>query len=470
MRFLKKNEGFTLVELLVVITVGSLVSFAATSILLFAMRFYRVNLDTVEHQGILRIMLTMVENMSSEGEYTFDLDNNAIEKDTDAIIRYNPSTKQVTTGNGAVLMEKVDGFDIKKPSVLELYDEAAENLYTFTIDMDNQTFDSTVYSRTQSVKIEDVNYPFSVFPLYHHDEWEADDPDLDYEAGRELMVNLAASQIGSLGTIMNYISQVGKIQRDYNLWYLYPNPDNNGQYITQYPEGWTKDTAWCSVFASWVVEQAKSITDENNNTVYYLDSVPKEANVNHLWMRIYLQSESMESFHFYEKTPNYVPKPGDLVFFTSVLESLQGENLLPLENLNLYTKQYLQEAINIEKCAKYINRNSAGIYKNLVPDDEVLGDKKPLEEADMIHSYEEYSVLVHFLGGSGDGLDHVGIVVEVKDGYVYTIEGNVKVNGVPTVVLRRHPLENPNPPAILDDPDFTHIFGYATLNWNEAYK
>ena len=94
-------------------------------------------------------------------------------------------------------------------------------------------------------------------------------------------------------------------------------------------------------------------------------------------------------------------------------------------------------------------------------------------------SYDErYSILKHLLGVTGDGLDHVGIVAKVETevvngenvSYVYTIEGNVDSK----VIMRKVPLTN----ATYSDSYLTtigsnevfNIFGYATLNWNEAYK
>lgn len=457
MRFWRKNNGFTLVELLVVIAVGSVVSLAATTILLFAMRFYRINLDTVEHQSILRIMLSVVENMSSEGEYSFDINTDQIKKDSSTIISFNSSTKQVVTGTGAVLMEDVDGFDIKKPTSLELYENAAEDLYTFAVQMDGQTFNSTVYSRTKSVVIEERDYAYSVFSYSQENNWEADDPDVDYEAGRDYLVNIAASQIGSGGKIMDYPR--GNEGTDYSLWYL-----NSASYTN----GWSASTPWCAVFASWVLNktaQQGSRYDANDVMIPYLDSIPKEANVNHLWLRLY-NGVDMSNFmvNNHSAGAQYIctPKPGDLIFF----EFDANEYLEPLKNLSGEFTTVLDLKIQYEKEERYANKEHPYEDQYIILKSTWQG--LSAQEQD---KYEEYVAIKHYLKCQGEdldriGLDHVGIVAKVEDGIVYTIEGNVETHivglnettVVNQVVLRQY---------ALNDED---IFGYATLNWNDAYK
>lgn len=460
MRFWRKNDGFTLVELLVVIAVGSLVSFAATSILLFAMRFYRVNLDTVEHQSILRIMMAVVENMSSEGEYSFDVANDLIKKESDTIISYNSSTKQIVTGTGAVLMENVDGFDIKKPTVMQLYDNAAENLYTFTVYVDGQFFDSTVYSRTKTVQIEDRDFIYSVFPLLREKNWETDDPDVDYEAGRDILVNIAASQVGSNGYDMDYPR--GKTGTHYSLWY-----HNNA---TSFPEGWSESTPWCSVFASWVIDQTAqqgSRYDNNNAVIPYLSDVPKEANVNHLWLQLFNgvdMSNLKVNIHSGAEKYVHTPQPGDLIFFEYVEEDDYedaNEYLEPLKDLRNHLTTMLDLKIQYEKDYWYANKDYPHDDRYIITRDRWLELDKEQQA-----KYEPYIAINHYLECQGDGLDHVGVVAKVENGIVYTIEGNseTRILGlnqttiVNQVVLRKYALNDEN------------IFGYATLNWNEAYK
>lgn len=475
-RFWRKNEGFTLVELLVVITVGSLVSFAATSILLFAMRFNRVNLDTIEHQSVLRIMLNVVESLSSDEGYSIDVDADSINRESSPIISY--ANNQIVTGNSenpsGVLMKDVEAFDIKKPSVLELYTNAAEDLYTFSIKLDGQYFDSTIYARTKSVKIADANYYYSVFPLNHQNDWEADDPDMDYEVGREYLVNIAASQIGSNGYIMDYPS--GVEGKHYTLWY---------HNTTSFPSGWTAKTPWCAVFASWVLNETNNGQDENNNPTVYLNTVPKEANVNLLWTRCFVQMGANHlkiNIHDEDNGIYHTPQPGDLIFFefNNDEEDINGtEDLSGLRNLENYDdnlRPIADLAIDWEKMASYVSKvihndptlsiSEKIINPKYILDPENDEDAWELENRYPRVSYEHYEVVKHFFGCVGKGLNHVGVVAKVEDGIIYTIEGNsetirISVNDteiVNQVVLRKYDLKD------------SRIFGYAELDWNPAYK
>ena len=65
---MKGNEGFTLVELLVGIAAGALVTFAAVSLLLLGVRVQHGSTTDVEEQQAVRTVLTLLEELAAEGE------------------------------------------------------------------------------------------------------------------------------------------------------------------------------------------------------------------------------------------------------------------------------------------------------------------------------------------------------------------------------------------------------------------
>lgn len=65
---MKGNEGFTLVELLVSIVAGALVTFAAVSLLLLGVRVQHGSTTDVEEQQAVRAVLTLLEELAAEGE------------------------------------------------------------------------------------------------------------------------------------------------------------------------------------------------------------------------------------------------------------------------------------------------------------------------------------------------------------------------------------------------------------------
>lgn len=455
MQLLRKKDGFTLIELLIVILTGTIVTAAVTTILLLAMRINRKSLDTVERQSIMRIMQSVFEDMGSDGNYEFTTDAIKVKgSENDYVLSYDETNDQLVTGQSGILMENVTNFNLERTATPFDY---VRGLYTFSIESQGENYISSVYGRTQD------------------DSWFADDPMLDYESGRNLLVDIAASQIGSTGSTQEYkdISS----GRDYNLWYLFPLPYENGQYEIQYPEGWSKETPWCSVFASWVIEQTAGYGpkfDEADTRIPYLKFRPRQAAVNYLWLETYAQSGA-DSLHIYGD--GYNPQPGDLIFFTDKSE-YANEDLTNLKNLGVIfpitTGEEGENIVDLE-----IARESRGLYIHNL---HVVGVPTNVECFSVERSEgifdERYNILKHLLGVKGDGLDHVGFVAKVEykevngeqvPEYVYTIEGNVITDvagGMAThsVMLRRYPVDNEENNGGYD------IFGYATLNWNEAYK
>lgn len=453
MQLFRKKDGFTLIELLIVILTGTIVTAAATTILLLALRINRKSLDIVERQSVLRIMMTVMENMGSDGEYIFvnNVEENekgelksvagvstwSISEENDdgtagnAVICYDSANDIIKTGTNAVLVENVTESLLYKPYTPFTY---VRDVYTFSATIQGKTYESTVYSRTQE------------------EDWRADDPKIDYEAARNTLVDIVSSQVGSDGLSRTN----GRLGKHYNLWYL-------GQ--DQFVGEWTEDTPWCSTFVSWALEQVAnraSIFDENNAPVYYLLSVPKEANVNHLWLQLYNGVDmSNLKVNDYSEEDRYIhiPKPGDLIFFEYVEEEYDYEDaneyLEPLKDLSGCLTDTLDRKIQYEKERWYANKDyldddryiiKLETWLNLTPEGQTY--------------YEPYVAIKHYLECRGDGLDHVGVVVKVTDTHVYTVEGNTALNKdtAPLVAVRRYALNDQN------------IFGYATLNWNEAYK
>ena len=63
---MKRNEGFTLVELIVGIAVASIVTAAATTLLLMGLRMNKASSDTATRQNTVRIVLTVLEDLAAE--------------------------------------------------------------------------------------------------------------------------------------------------------------------------------------------------------------------------------------------------------------------------------------------------------------------------------------------------------------------------------------------------------------------
>lgn len=477
MCWIRKKEGFTLIELLIVILTGTIVTAAATTILLLAFRINRKSMDTVGRQSIMRIMHSVLEDMSSNEEFELvynakqnengdviletdpannvrdfwsinkedpDNENNSI-----PIITYNPPSLsngvpgRIVT-NGQTLVDNVTQSILYKPYAADPFDYI-ENVYTFSIEIQGNAYNTTIYNRTQD------------------ENWGANDPLLDYESGRNEIVSIASSQVGSTGRILDMSNR--RLKEWYTEWYVdecllfdvdfYPNASDS--------ETWNPSTPWCSTFASWVINQCSED---------YLPEPPAHAAVNYLWLYNFAYtSEDNVSVNDSANDVPHVPNPGDLIFFEygdeeeDLTLDEEGNPIQDLDGLKDLTED------NQELIATMLDWDNFGFMVNwalhaagaIFDEDYILSPDQFLELplAEMFF-YEPFDIMVHGLGIKGDGLDHVGIVVDVDDDYVYTIEGNVSIEEnsdvTKKVMIRKYEI---------DDPE---IFGYAQLGWNPDYQ
>lgn len=66
---MKRNDGFTLVELMVAIAASSLVTIAAVSLLLLGARTQKISLDDAGEQQTTRIVMSLMEEMAGKGSF-----------------------------------------------------------------------------------------------------------------------------------------------------------------------------------------------------------------------------------------------------------------------------------------------------------------------------------------------------------------------------------------------------------------
>lgn len=243
----RKNGGFTLVELMVTIVVGSLITLAATTVLLLGLRVNNQSTHTVIQQNTARVVLTMLENLAAEGEIS------KIEAEPDFWNVYGAGEEPILSysddedtiyARGTPILENVIA------SFVTVIGED-ENVLNFAIETDEGSYDSSVYCRTLTYAPAD-NAGESAYedliakPAEGEGEGEANPP-VDKE-GREAFLKALSSQRSFIGGGVNR----GLILEDglstgwyYSQWYI----GSKGV------EGWDKDTPWCACFVSWGLSQ-----------------------------------------------------------------------------------------------------------------------------------------------------------------------------------------------------------------------
>lgn len=281
---MKRNEGFTLVELLVTMVVGSIIAMAATAVLLLGLRFNAISSGTALRQNTTRILMTMMEDMAAEGT----IDGISVEyndwkitgHDNVRLLSYSHKDKAIYTGNsGTPLMEEVyDSF----------VDLTTDGLLTVSVTTEDGTYTSSVWCR------------MAVTPSIA-DGIADDEADEVLKAPSDTSTNGAAGRTAFLKILTS----------QYRLKNGTPNPGlildegrSTGQYYAEwYAQGmdtedlWNGDTPWCACFLSWGLAQVKD----------NLADTPQYANVEK-FMEEYFYPSSW-------KAKSETPEPGDIIFF-----------------------------------------------------------------------------------------------------------------------------------------------------------
>ena len=278
------QEGFTLLELVVVMFCTTLVIGAAMTVLFTGLRVEKSTQEGLSTQQTAHTVLTLVEHLTSDGkvetvEAVGDTDWILRGQDDAVLLVYNSGPGTIDAG-GAVLMENVSSASAEI---------SEDNLLTLCLESNGESYEISSFCRTdmQSSALNDRD---SVMD-------QAESLTTGDEPGRAALLFTLATQYGSDGRVLD----------DHGL--------PNGQYFSEWyigdyesNPGWNKDTPWCACFLSWGLDKIQQQAVEDGNT-YLDDTLPKFANVD-TWMEDFQQKEEPRWMD-----GSYVPSPGDLVFF-----------------------------------------------------------------------------------------------------------------------------------------------------------
>ena len=274
---MRKNNGFTLVELLVVIAVSSTVLLAAASLMLMGVRVSGAAREEAGEQQTVRTVFSVMEEMAASGDiYRVEPLSGGWQlrgRDSDGgpgaeLLRYEDGSLYL---GGAVLLDGLRGAGVEVPG--------DSGLLTFTFQTAEDTYSASVYCRTgvggdsaDSQETEDILDKVSdsdpaVFP-------KTEDLTPEEKAARYAFLRMLAGQVGSTGQIIG----------------------GSGSAAQWYNSGWSPDTPWCACFLSWAAAQMAG-------------DPPRFADVD----------EGMAAFQsdgrWAEAGGEYTPIPGDYIFF-----------------------------------------------------------------------------------------------------------------------------------------------------------
>ena len=330
----QKNDGITLVELLVSIAIGATILLAASTVLLLGLRVNHQTTEAVTRQYTARTVLTLMENLVSEGTINLvNQDENGAwkvgikktDRETDfeqVLLSYDPAEKAIYTGDSSA------GGTIMLENVIASYVVLKDQVLTVSIEDKTENYTTSIYCRTAGASGE---YDVSVEP------GSAVDRTLD----RKYFLNTLISQLGNFGGIIHHSQEprnqsgdgqaanVACFCKEYNFfseWYI------GGFDANAKVQGWNENTPWCACFVSWglyglYVDYA---SDEDDSTVPLLPPENNEkwfANVDD-FMTYFVKSQVDYEKHREQTDQNapayeiwtkktVKPEPGDLIFFNT---------------------------------------------------------------------------------------------------------------------------------------------------------
>ena len=261
MKHFRKSGGFTLVELVVSIAVASLVTMAATTVLMLALRVNRQTSDTATQQYTVRALLAAVEKAATDG--------NIIKVDSKLDSWQMIGKEVITQEDGTeTTVEKTvfsySAFDgtISANGIVVLKGVYASNalledngLLSISIETKEGIFESTIYCR------------LGVNP----------------GAGESTVPTAPSNPTNTLdkflAALMGELNSSGKIQsgvnkgKYYSQWYIGDAAFND------LSNNWNADTPWCACYVSWALVAAGKdyVRTVDGNEVHWYSHVDEFA-------------------------------------------------------------------------------------------------------------------------------------------------------------------------------------------------
>lgn len=294
MKMFRKNDGFTLVELIVTIVVGSIATMAAATVLILGLRIYNNANETALKQNEVNIGITVIENLVAEnpvvgvsvtGQNAWSLSTYPVDEKGDIsgpttpLLSYSQPILQ--TGANVEILHGISACDV----ILDY----TNNLVSFKITIDDEQYDLSVYCREGVSETAPLSGMASVntFSLSRTPDAEtvltsAVEDDKLTPHVRTLLKTLASQQ-ESTGRI-----QTGDGEGEYySEWYIGGYGENSD---------WNSSTPWCACFVSWALEQCGG---------YLEGETPRYANVDTFCTEL-VTSGNWKADR---------PEAGDLIFF-----------------------------------------------------------------------------------------------------------------------------------------------------------
>lgn len=352
-RFWRKNDGLTLVELMVSIAIGTMIFAAATTVLLLGFRIHGKTTDSIEQQYTARMVVTMLEDMASDGDmgkikreldgswWVFD------QRQENVIISYSAENQAIYAGSQPepVLKNIVASYLILNN----------KNVLTISLEDPDRTYSSSIFCRTVP------NEEGEKFDNAHIGNPSAPPGELDKDKKEQIagqktkFMGHLLSQVGTKGGIINQEKHAAVVESTYcrlgcqnfsffSQWWVIKK-DNAAE--------WSTDTPWCACFVSWALCHIDGVNSLTGETNWF-------ANVDEFMS--YFKDDTAGGW----KTSD--PSPGDLIFF----DMINGSNDNPS-----HMGVVLSVTDNVVTTIEGNSADMVAIREYTLPDKRILGYGDP---------------------------------------------------------------------------------------------
>lgn len=273
---MKRNEGFTLVELLVVIVIGSLVTAAASTLLILGLRINAQSSRLAVQQNNVSLVLEVLGDIISEEAVSVQ----------EHVIKGEGGTELVSFDGASV---KVRGTELLKADGFSAVPNGTnEKLVDIVVTIGSKEYPASIYCRLLGTTEQPASEgDATILTAYAERNYQevltfavesAENPQ-----GVTEFLSILASQYGSHGQILGGAGE--PTGQYFSQWYIGSYEDN---------PGWDEATPWCGCYLSWAMAQCA-----------YLAETPRFANVDTFWV------DTVTAGNWSAKDP----VPGDIVFF-----------------------------------------------------------------------------------------------------------------------------------------------------------
>lgn len=453
MKTFRNRDGFTLVEMLIVILVGSIVTLATVTVLLLGVRMQKKATDTVQQQNASRIILSSLNQLAAENAigklisgtdswYVCSTKNAPTEEnpqvDDKVLLAYDSASGSISSGgtvttsmSGGESIYSYAGGETVLDGVYASHAVLKGNLLTFAVETEEGAYTSSTYCRIAPDNVQDA----VIEDLENGEDNVIEDAlkpeaQLSTTAARKAFLKKVTSQRGSPGLILEKLTDVnGKVHylsagEYYSQWHIGDGWGNNG---------WDKETPWCACFVTWALDVPTQGTEKNT-----VDG--KE---------VTYKSELL-------RTPVLGRNINGLANVDKFIAYLDGQYTSAVEKKLKLNEGTLQFWFPCELIGKPMKDGTIEIASQVkIPDasEKDLGRIPQIKEgADGEKIFTPLPgdlIFFDWIIDANDDSDHVGVVLTVNNGYVYTVEGN----SADMVAVRRYKEDDPR------------IMGYGVLDW-----